>query len=292
MSSTPFELHDVGKAPVTAAERAASVVLLSRPADAASPDTAEPPDGWSGVLHDTLYRVARLGGTEPRGLTRKFGGFDDFFEEGLYRCVCCSAELYDSGTKFDCGCGWAGFWSCRLGAVLAVPDPDGVRTEIRCVRCDSHLGHVLLGEGFSNPAPNQRHCVDSCSVTFEARDTGERTRCTYNGPVFMHAGRRPGEGSSIFRDLAGGEELPANQVWVCIDTQLTMVDGLSPGISFGDLHTRLVEAGGSRLEEADEFYLREGEALRVVAPGDSDLAPVGLLRCVDVLSKRTAAREL
>lgn len=181
--SPVFQLHDVGKVSVTKEERAASRVLLSRPAGTTVMPEPQP-GGWEARLHDSIYRVCRLGGTEPRGVTQAFGGFDDSFEPGTYLCACCDAgeldcrqsssplslailppsrpsfslsprshsttrsvvELYDSECKFDCGCGWPGFWNCRANSVLAVPDVDGVRTEIRCVRCDSHLGHVQLGE--------------------------------------------------------------------------------------------------------------------------------------------------
>lgn len=176
--------------PVGDEDRDASRVLLQRP-PTKGPQLTE--HAWREKLDDAVFRVTRLGATEPRGITVEFGGFDDFWGDGTYECACCGAELYDSKFKFDCNCGWPGFYNCNENSVFAVQDKDGIRTEIRCVSCDSHIGHITLGEGFNNPPPNQRHCVNSSAISFCARSGGERSACGYRGPVFMFTGRAPGE---------------------------------------------------------------------------------------------------
>ncbi len=99
-------------------------------------------------------------GTEPPFT----GEYDDFYEEGIYACRRCNAELYRSADKFDAHCGWPSFDQEITGAVKHLPDPDGQRTEVECVSCGGHLGHVFIGEGFT--ATNSRHCVNSISMKF------------------------------------------------------------------------------------------------------------------------------
>ena len=118
------------------------------------------PAPWKKLSPDEHHVIVNAG-TEPPGTGRllKHG------EDGTYTCARCSSPLFVSGSKFDSGCGWPSFDDSLPGAVRELPDPDGLRVEIRCQHCDGHLGHVFRGEGFT--AKDTRHCVNSLSIGFE-----------------------------------------------------------------------------------------------------------------------------
>ena len=120
--------------------------------------------GDPGSLTPEQYRVCVGGGTEPPFT----GRYHDCKEEGTYRCACCGAPLFKSGTKFDSGTGWPSFWRpASGGSVDARPDASHgmLRTEASCARCGAHLGHVFD----DGPAPTgMRYCINSASLRLDA----------------------------------------------------------------------------------------------------------------------------
>ncbi|HAL29603.1 MAG TPA: peptide-methionine (R)-S-oxide reductase [Coriobacteriia bacterium] len=122
---------------------------------------------WRAVLSPDQYRVLRESGTEP-----PFSGeYVDTADEGVYRCGACGNPLFRSETKYHSGCGWPSFYRpVSDDAVEELPDTRHgmTRTEIRCARCGSHLGHVFE----DGPEPTGlRYCMNSLALDLN-RDEG------------------------------------------------------------------------------------------------------------------------
>ncbi len=121
---------------------------------------------WREILKPEEFSCCREGTTE-----HAFSGqYNDFKKAGIYTCICCSAELFSSESKFDSGSGWPSFYSAyQPENIQELEDTThGMkRVEVKCGQCDAHLGHVFPD---GPPPTGLRYCINSVALGFYARD--------------------------------------------------------------------------------------------------------------------------
>lgn len=120
---------------------------------------------WRDELTPEQYQICRQCGTEPAFS----GAYWDCHDEGIYRCVCCGAALFDSTAKFDSGSGWPSFTRPHSpeNIFASADNTHGMqRIEVRCKQCDAHLGHIFP----DGPKPGGlRFCINSASLALDRK---------------------------------------------------------------------------------------------------------------------------
>ncbi|MDD3155234.1 MAG: bifunctional methionine sulfoxide reductase B/A protein [Victivallaceae bacterium] len=151
-----------------------------------------------GPLTDAEKQVIEEAKTDAPGT----GKYNNLYDTGVYTCRKCGALLYSSDDKFNARCGWPSFDDALPGAVKRKIDPDGVRMEIVCAKCNAHLGHVFTGEMLTQR--NTRHCVNSTSMVFEGQSDSPRVRrAVFAGGCFWGVEALMKQEKGVLRVLSG-----------------------------------------------------------------------------------------
>jgi peptide-methionine (R)-S-oxide reductase len=127
---------------------------------------------WRKTLTPEEFRVTREHGTE-----RAFS--HPYYQEkrtGMYNCVCCGAPLFSSETKYDSGTGWPSFYAPAQGGPVSEHEDRSLfmrRTEVRCAKCEAHLGHVFP----DGPNPTGlRYCINGVALKHDDDKSGDSSR--------------------------------------------------------------------------------------------------------------------
>lgn len=120
---------------------------------------------WREQLSDLSFRVTRKGGTE-----RPFTNDNFPKQNGVFSCICCDTELFDSNHKFDSGTGWPSFYQPKVVENIGEKSDFSLfrkRTEVVCNRCNAHLGHVFP----DGPKPTGlRYCINGAALKFNPEE--------------------------------------------------------------------------------------------------------------------------
>lgn len=118
---------------------------------------------WRAALSPEAYKVTRKHGTERAGTSH----LNNEKRKGMFKCVCCGADVFKSDTKFESGTGWPSFYAPASDEAVGEKDDRSFfmrRTEVHCASCEAHLGHVFP----DGPDPTGlRYCINGVALTFE-----------------------------------------------------------------------------------------------------------------------------